>query len=182
VNQTSTTLRTTTLTSAPAGPAPTEAQRLIPARVQERVRRGEPLRVVLEFMVAELKWHFPDYAWAGVYLVEGDVLVLGPFRGAESPHHRIRVGEEGICGWVAEHGVAQVIPDVNADPRYLACSVRIRSEIVVPIVHEGQVLGVIDIDSEMPAAFSQRDLDVLSQLAKIVAPAVADSMWAGGRS
>jgi GAF domain-containing protein len=137
------------------------------------VRRGEPLRVVLEFMAAELKWHFPEYAWAGVYMVEGDVLVLGPFRGPDSPHHRIRIGEEGICGWVAKHGLPQVIPDVSADPRYLACSVRIRSEIVVPIVHDGRVLGVIDIDSEIPAVFTRRDLDVLTELAQVVAPAAA---------
>lgn len=170
------------LTTAPAGRPPTEAQRLLPARVAERVRRGEPLRVVLEFMAAELKWHFAEYAWAGVYLVEGDELVLGPFRGADSPHHRIRVGEEGICGWAAKHGVAQVIPDVNADSRYLACSVRIRSEIVVPIVHEGRVLGVIDIDSELPAAFTQRDLDVLTQLARVVAPLAAATPRVEGRA
>ncbi len=181
MTEASTPLRPTDLANALPGPAPTEPQRLLPARVAERVRRGEPLRDVLEFMAAELKWHFPEYAWAGVYLVEGDVLVLGPFRGAESPHHRIRIGEEGICGWVAKHGVAQVIPDVNADPRYLACSVRIRSEIVVPITREGKVLGVIDIDSEIPGAFTQRDLDVLTELARVVAPAF-DGAGARGRS
>ena len=182
MTQASMPLRPTDLAIALPGPAPTEPQRLIPARVSERVRRGEPLRDVLEFMAAELKWHFREYAWAGVYLVEGDVLVLGPFRGAESPHHRIRIGEEGICGWVAKHGVPQVIPDVNADPRYLACSVRIRSEIVVPIIHEGRVLGVIDIDSEIPAAFTQRDIDVLTALARVVAPAVQEAAGAGASS
>jgi L-methionine (R)-S-oxide reductase len=171
VTQASTTFRPTDLTTAPPGPALTEPQRLLPVRVAERVRRGEPPRDVLEFMVAELKWHFPAYAWAGVYVTKGDVLDLGPFRGAESPHHRIRIGVEGICGWVAQHAVPQIIPDVNADPRYLSCSASIRSEIVVPIVEDGRVWGVIDIDSEMPAAFTQRDLDVLTELARVVAPA-----------
>jgi GAF domain-containing protein len=132
------------------------------------VRRGEPLRDLLEFMVTELMWHFPTYAWAGVYVAEGEVLKLGPFRGPESPHHSIRIGVEGICGWVAQHAVPQVIPDVNADPRYLSCSASIRSEIVVPIQHDGRVWGVIDIDSEAAAAFTQRDLDVLLDLARVV--------------
>ena len=182
MTQASTTLRPTDSSMALPGPAPTEPQRLLPARVAERVRRGEPLRDVLEFMVAELKWHFADYAWAGVYLAEGEVLLLGPFRGAESPHHRIRIGEEGICGWVAQHGVAQVIPDVNADPRYLSCSARIRSEIVVPIERDGRVLGVIDIDSEIPAAFTQRDLDVLTELARVIAAAFPEAASVEARS
>ena len=173
MTQASTTFRPTDLATAPPGPAPTEPQRLLPGRVAERLRRGEPIRDVLEFMAAELKWHFPAYAWAGVYLTAGDVLELGPFRGPESPHHRIRIGVEGICGWVAQHGISQVIPDVNADPRYLSCSSLIRSEIVVPIAHGGRVWGVIDIDSETPSAFTQMDLDVLTELARVVAPAVA---------
>ncbi len=171
MTEASTTFRPTDLAVAPPGPAPTEPQGLLPDRVAERVRRGEPLRDVLEFMVTELKWHFPLYAWAGVYLTAGDVLELGPFRGPESPHHRIRIGVEGICGWVAQHAVPQIIPDVNADPRYLSCSALIRSEIVVPIAHDGRVWGVIDIDSETPAAFTQMDLDVLTELARVVAPA-----------
>jgi L-methionine (R)-S-oxide reductase len=182
VTQDSTTFRPEDLAIAPPGPAPTEPQRLLPGRVAERVRRGEPLRDVLEFMAAELKWHFPAYAWAGVYIARGDVLELGPFRGAESPHHRIRIGVEGICGWVAQHALPQIIPDVNADPRYLSCSALIRSEIVVPIVHDGRVWGVIDIDSETPAAFTQRDLDTLLELARVVAPAFAATASAGERS
>ena len=170
------------LATAPPGPPPTEPQRLLPARVAEKVRRGEPLHDVLEFMVAELKGHFDAYAWAGVYLTEGDVLVLGPFRGPDSPHHRIRIGVEGICGWVAQHATTQVIPDVNADPRYLSCSSLIRSEIVVPIVVDGRVRGVIDIDSEISAAFTQRDLDVLTELARVVAPAFPAPVDAGARS
>jgi GAF domain-containing protein len=159
-----------TLARAPAGPPLTEAQRAIAPLVRARVRRGEAHREILDFMVAELKVRFPSHAWSGVYLTEGETLVLGPFRGPDSPHHRIRIGVEGICGWVARHGIPQVIPDVNADPRYLACSAVIRSEIVVPIVRDGAVLGVIDIDSEIPAAFTQSDLDALTELARIIAP------------
>jgi L-methionine (R)-S-oxide reductase len=161
------------LASAKPGTPLTEAQRGVVPQVLARVRAGEPAGFVLDFMVARLKEHFPRYAWVGIYLAEEDVLVLGPFRGPESPHHRIRIGSEGICGWVAGHGIPQIIPDVNADPRYLMCSAAIRSEIVVPIAHEGRVLGVIDIDSEAPAAFHKEDLDLLGELAALVAPALA---------
>lgn len=154
----------------PAGPPLTDAQRAIAGRVAARIERGDAWRDVLDFLVAELKASFPSHSWSGVYLAEGDALVLGPFRGPETPHMRIRIGEEGICGWVARHGEAQVIPDVNADPRYLSCSITVKSEIVVPIARGGVVLGVIDIDSEIPNAFTQTDLDALTELAALVAP------------
>ncbi|HEX7078692.1 MAG TPA: GAF domain-containing protein [Candidatus Eisenbacteria bacterium] len=163
------------LSSARPGPPLDESQAGIAARVAERIRRGDLHRDVLDFLVAELKENFPAHAWTGVYLTEGESLVLGPFRGPESPHHRIRIGAEGICGWVALHGLPQVIPDVNADPRYLACSAVIRSEIVVPIVREGTVLGVIDVDSETPAAFTKTDLDALTEVARLVAPILPPS-------
>jgi L-methionine (R)-S-oxide reductase len=159
------------LTSAPAGPPLTAGQRAIADRVRGRVGRGDSVRDVLEFLVVELKREFPSHSWSGVYLAEGDALVLGPFRGPDTPHKRIRIGDEGICGWVAKHGKPQVIPDVNSDPRYLACSLTVKSEIVVPIARGAEVLGVIDVDSEIPVAFTRTDLDALAELSAIVAPA-----------
>ena len=102
----------------------------------------------------------------------GDTLVLGPFRGPDSPHHRIKigtdgVGSEGICGWVAAHGVPQVIPDVNADPRYLACSAVIQSEIVVPILKDGEVVGVLDLDSPILGRFDDEDRAGLESLVAV---------------
>ena len=163
----------------PSGPPLTDAQRAIASLVGERVRRGDPWRDVLDFMVGELKAAFPSHSWSGVYLTEGDALVLGPFRGPDTPHKRIRIGDEGICGWVAGHGLAQVIPDVNADPRYLSCSISVKSEIVVPIARDGAVLGVIDIDSEIPNAFTRTDLDALMELATLVAPLLPAPVAAG---
>jgi GAF domain-containing protein len=160
------------VTLVPEGPPLTDAQRAIASRVEARLKRGDSWRDVLDFLVAELKASFPSHSWSGVYLAEGDALVLGPFRGPETPHMRIRIGEEGICGWVARHGEAQVIPDVSADPRYLSCSISVKSEIVVPIARGGVVLGVIDIDSEIPNAFTQTDLDALTDLAALVAPSL----------
>ncbi len=161
------------LAEAPPGPPLTPGQRAIASRVRERLERGNDVRDVLDFMVAELKREFPAHSWSGVYLAEGDALLLGPFRGPDTPHKKIRIGEEGICGWVARHGKAQVIPDVNADPRYLACSLTVKSEIVVPIEHGGRVLGVLDIDSETAGAFTRTDLDALRELAAILAPRLA---------
>lgn len=161
----------TDLAVAPPGDPLTATQREIPGIVSARIRSGASLSDSLDTMVALLHERFAKHAWTGVYLAEGDTLVLGPFRGPDSPHHRIRIGTQGICGWVAGHGISQVIPDVNADPRYLACSVTIRSEIVVPIAQEGRVFGVIDIDSEIPSAFRREDLELLTELAALIAPA-----------
>jgi len=170
------------LAVAPPGGPLTEAQREIPGLVAERIRSGAPVSEILDAMVAHLHERCPKHAWTGVYLAEGDTLVLGPFRGPDSPHHRIRIGTEGICGWVAGNGIPQVIPDVNADPRYLACSVTIRSEIVVPIAPDGRVFGVIDIDSEIPAAFRNEDLELLTELAALVAPAFPAATVPGATS
>ena len=163
------------LASAPPGPPPTDAQAKLAPDVAARIARGEAHDAVIDHLVEAVHAAFPKYAWTGIYVSRGDTLVLGPFRGPDSPHHRIKigadgVGSEGICGWVAANGVAQVIPDVNADPRYLACSAVIQSEIVVPIVRDGRVLGVIDIDSETPALFTQTDLAILTDLARLIAP------------
>ena len=100
----------------------------------------------------------PDYTWVGIYLLDGNELVLGPFVGKPSPHTRIPLGR-GICGAAATEKPTIIVDDVNADPRYLACSIETQSEIVVPIMHGGEVLGEIDIDSDRPAAFGRRRPD-----------------------
>lgn len=103
-----------------------------------------------------LKDAIPYYTWVGIYLRDGDELVLGPFLGKPSPHTRIPLGS-GICGAAATDKATIVVDDVNADSRYLACSIETRSEIVVPIMEEGEVLGEIDIDSDRRAAFTAED-------------------------
>ena len=75
----------------------------------------------------------PDYTWVGIYLLDGNELVLGPFVGKPSPHTRIPLGR-GICGAAATEKATIIVDDVNADPRYLACSIETQSEIVVPIM------------------------------------------------
>jgi L-methionine (R)-S-oxide reductase len=112
---------------------------------------------VLRQTVELLHDRFEHYSWVGIYLVEGDELVLGPWKGPEATEHvRIPIGQ-GICGAAAATGVTEIVDDVNADERYLACFPSTRSEIVVPISYEGRVVGEIDIDSARPAAFRHDD-------------------------
>jgi L-methionine (R)-S-oxide reductase len=123
---------------------------------------------VLRQTVDVLHDRFEHYSWVGIYLVEGDDLVLGPWKGPEATEHvRIPVGQ-GICGAAAASGQTEIVDDVNADARYLACFPSTRSEIVVPIVYEGRVVGEIDIDSDRPAAFDARDREFLERVALLV--------------
>ena len=112
-----------------------------------------------------LKEQMPQYTWVGIYLVTGKELVLGPFRGKPSPHTRIPVGR-GICGAAATSGATIIVDDVNSDPRYLACSLDTQSEIVV--VRDGEVLGEIDIDSDLRAAFDATDRELLEAVAALL--------------
>lgn len=119
-----------------------------------------------------LKTRLDDYTWAGIYLLDGNELVLGPFEGKPSPHTRIPLGR-GICGAAATEKATIIVDDVHADPRYLACSLGTRSEIVVPILLDGEVLGELDIDSDQPAAFADRDRRLLEEVAALLAPRLA---------
>jgi GAF domain-containing protein len=118
--------------------------------------------------VALLKAQVPHYTWVGIYRLEGDALVLGPFLGKPSPHTRIPLGR-GICGAAAAERQTIVVDDVHTDPRYLACSLDTKSEIVVPIMRGDVVLGEIDIDSDRPAAFGAEDRALLEPLAAALA-------------
>jgi GAF domain-containing protein len=119
-----------------------------------------------------LKESMPSYTWVGVYLLHGNELVLGPFLGKPSPHTRIPLGR-GICGAAAAERETIVVDDVDADPRYLACSVDTKSEIVVPIMAGGEVLGEIDVDSDRPAAFGPDDRELLEAAAAMLAPRIS---------
>jgi putative methionine-R-sulfoxide reductase with GAF domain len=123
----------------------------------------------MEAVVDTLKTSVPDYTWVGIYLLDGNELVLGPFRGKPSPHTRIPLGR-GICGAAAAEKTTIIVDDVNADSRYLACSVDTRSEIVVPIMTGTDVLGEIDVDSDRTAAFGARDRTLLEAVAALLAP------------
>ena len=142
--------------------------------LQEEVDRilngGGSDEEILQSVVDALAERVEHYSWVGLYLVDGDDLVLGPWRGPQATEHvRIPVGQ-GVCGAAAASGATEVVDDVNADPRYLACFPSTRSEIVVPIFHAGRVVGEIDIDSDRPAAFGEGDREALERIALQIGP------------
>jgi len=123
---------------------------------------------VLRKTVEVLHDRFEHYSWVGIYLVEGDDLVLGPWKGPQATDHvRIPVGQ-GICGAAAASGQTEIVDDVNADARYLSCFPSTRSEIVVPISYRGRVVGEIDIDSDKPAVFASEDRRFLERVALLI--------------
>ncbi len=111
------------------------------------------------------------YNWVGFYLLEAGanppVLVLGHYRGAMTPHTRIPLNQ-GICGAAASSGKTVVVDDVHKDSRYLACSLETKSEIVVPVFVNGNVVGELDIDSHFPAAFGGEDRKLVEYCAQLV--------------
>jgi L-methionine (R)-S-oxide reductase len=138
------------------------------ASIQRMASQPTDPTALMAETVALLQRERPHYNWVGIYLLENGELVLGPFVGKPTPHTRIPLNK-GICGAAASSGKTVIVDDVNADPRYLACSLETRSEIVVPIMRDGQVLGEIDIDSDKPAAFGEEDRRLLEEVAAILA-------------
>jgi L-methionine (R)-S-oxide reductase len=132
-------------------------------------REGDSDKIV-RGTVEVLHDRLDGYSWVGIYFVEGDELALGPWKGpAATEHVRIPVGE-GVCGAAAASGQTEIVDDVAADPRYLACFASTRSEIVVPVGYEGRVVAEIDVDSDKPAAFDAADREFLERVAALISP------------
>lgn len=139
------------------------------ARLDRQIeQRTTSWEEILESVVRDLAAGSDHFHWTGIYLVEEDALVLGPFVGAPTEHGRIPIGR-GICGAAAAERRTIVVDDVRADPRYLSCFLSTRSEIVVPILRGPRVIGEIDIDSDRPAAFGASDRDLLEAVAERLA-------------
>ena len=136
--------------------------------VLEAISTAANADLAMAHTVLLLKTQVPHYTWAGIYVLEGDELVLGPYLGKASPHTRIPLNR-GICGAAASEKATIIVDDVNNDPRYLACSIETRSEIVVPIMRGDEVLGEIDIDSDTRAAFTDEDRVLLERVAEALA-------------
>jgi GAF domain-containing protein len=107
----------------------------------------------------------PDLNWAGFYFMRGSELVLGPFQGKVACV-RIPVGR-GVCGTAVERKASVVVPDVHAFPGHIACDSASRSELVVPLIKDGKVLGVLDLDSPNPARFDADDREGSERLVQI---------------
>lgn len=106
------------------------------------------------------------FHWVGFYLVKGEELVLGPFQGPVACT-RIAFGK-GVCGTAWRENQTQLVPDVDLFPGHIACSALSQSEIVVPLMREGSVIGVLDIDSSLRNDFSAADQDGLERIARFL--------------
>src|SRR6188768_765161 len=152
----------------PADKAALHADLLAAARA---VTEGEHDAIANMANIAALLWQYlPELNWAGFYrLVEGE-LVLGPFQG-KAACIRIPLGK-GVCGTAAATRQTQLVEDVHAFPGHIACDAASASEIVVPIVHDGRLIGVLDLDSPRVARFDSADAAGLETLCVALAPAL----------
>jgi len=126
---------------------------------------------LMQGITLTLNRHMLKYNWVGFYMLEPGanppMLVLGHYQGAMTPHTRIPLNQ-GICGAAASSGQTVVVDDVSKDPRYLACSLETKSEIVVPVFVRGAVAGELDIDSHFSAAFGPDDRSLVEYCARLV--------------
>lgn len=143
--------------------------------LDQRIARGGG--ELLQDICAILADGIPHYDWVGFYLaVPGRrTLRLGPFVGEATDHTEIPFGR-GICGQAAERRETFTVQDVGKEENYLSCSIRVKSEIVVPIMAGAEVLGEIDIDSHSTAPFGPEDGELLEWLAARIVPHVAAAL------
>jgi len=131
----------------------------------EEIRTATSFAEACQRTVAWLRVNWPHFDWVGIYMREGNELVLAAWDGPEATQHvRIPV-DQGICGLAVRTGETVIVDDVNADPRHLACFPQTRAEIVVPLLLGQEVIGEIDIDSNTRAAFTQADRDLIEEVA-----------------
>jgi GAF domain-containing protein len=107
------------------------------------------------------------FDWTGFYLLKDGILEVGPYIGPETPHKKIEL-EKGICGTAVTQKKSIIVDDVTADPRFLACSINTKSEIVIPLIDGENVLGEIDIDSNQTAFFTNEDREMFEEIAEII--------------
>lgn len=135
----------------------------------DAVTAGEQDAIANMANVAALIWEFvPDLNWSGFYRMVAGELVLGPFQG-KAACIRIPLGR-GVCGTAAQARETQLVTDVHAFPGHIACDAASASEIVVPVIHDGLLLGVLDLDSPTPARFDAQDQAGLEALCAHIAP------------
>ena len=124
---------------------------------------GEADRIANAANMAALIYHgLPDLNWAGFYFRQGAELVLGPFQ-RKPACVRIAIGR-GVCGTAAARAATVLVPDVHDFPGHIACDPASRSELVVPLIEAGEVLGVLDLDSPLPGRFDQHDREGCERL------------------
>jgi L-methionine (R)-S-oxide reductase len=138
------------------------------AKAADALTAGEPDGIANMANIAALLWQFlPDLNWAGFYRMVGDELVLGPFQGKAAC---IRIPlNKGVCGAAARTASSQRVDDVHTFPGHIACDADSRSELVVPVIRDGAVIAVIDLDSPTPSRFDADDQNGIEILAAMLA-------------
>jgi GAF domain-containing protein len=127
---------------------------------------GDTFQEECESICANLREIDSRFDWVGIYWLKKDVLVLGPWSGPQATSHKKIPITEGICGAAVREGQTIIVDDVSEDSRYLACFRETSSEIVVPIRAKGKIVGEIDIDSKILAAYKDEDRKFLEALAE----------------
>ncbi|PRD54301.1 GAF domain-containing protein [Sphingobacterium gobiense] len=140
--------------------------RLLSKQIEALISGEKDTVANLANIAAALKEQF-NFWWVGFYLVKNEELVLGPFQG---PVACTRIGYgKGVCGSAWKTGETLIVPDVDAFPGHIACSSLSKSEIVVPLFHEGHCIGVLDVDSEHPDHFDNVDKKYLEAICRLIA-------------
>jgi GAF domain-containing protein len=135
----------------------------------DAITNDEPDAIANMANVAALIWEaVPDLNWAGFYRLLGDTLILGPFQG-KAACIRIPIGK-GVCGAAAESKTTQLVRDVHAFPGHIACDAASQSELVVPILFQGRLIAVLDLDSPRPARFDEEDQRGFEAICALIAP------------
>ena len=138
----------------------------------DAITNDEPDAIANMANVAALIWEaVPDLNWAGFYRLLGDTLILGPFQG-KAACIRIPIGK-GVCGAAAESKTTQLVRDVHAFPGHIACDAASQSELVVPILFQGRLIAVLDLDSPRPARFDEQDQRGFEAICALIAPRLA---------
>jgi GAF domain-containing protein len=143
----------------------------IASKIRDFAAKAGDFVSLQEFCVGVIAESLPYYHWVGFYMRDPEdesVLVLGPFHGVPTEHVRIPISE-GICGAAVAQAQTVIVGDVSSDPRYLACSLETKSEIVVPIRVNGKIVGEIDVDSHTLNAFTALDQSFLEDCAEVLA-------------
>ncbi len=135
------------------------------AKIEQLIKNDS--KDLLKLICSTLKEEIYHYDWVGFYIFKDGGLELGPYVGKPTDHTHIAIGK-GICGQVAESGETMVVQDVNQEDNYIACSIDVQSEIVVPVLSNGKFIAELDIDSHSPSPFKQKDVEFLETICEMI--------------
>jgi len=140
---------------------------LLVDQIRSRIESLSAEETILAETVQLIHDFSESFNWTGFYMLKGGALEVGPYLGPPTEHVRIKLNQ-GICGAAASRRETVIVDDVCSDPRFIACSISTRSEIVVPLMNGEVCLGEIDIDSDSAGNFSAEDKEMLEEIAVLV--------------